>query len=100
MALADGSNSRASSLTLRPARANSMIRRRYSAGYGGWVCGMGILLLAFSPTPSTKTGQLHAALVARCGGYRASAGLNDAARARDDRRRKGVQLLAGRSSAV
>src|SRR5271154_4866781 len=28
MALADGSNSRASSLTLRPARANSMIRRR------------------------------------------------------------------------
>src|SRR5271155_255441 len=59
MALADGSNSRASSLTLRPARANSMIRRRYSAGYGGWVCGMGILLLAFSPTPSTETGQLQ-----------------------------------------
>jgi hypothetical protein len=44
---------------LRPARANSMIRRRYSAGYGGWVCGMVILLLPLSPTPSTKPGQLH-----------------------------------------
>jgi hypothetical protein len=38
-----------------------MIRRRYSAGYGGWVCGMGILLLAFSPTSSTETGQLQSA---------------------------------------
>src|SRR5271156_4340793 len=36
-----------------------MMRRRYSRGYGGWVCGMGILLLSFSPTPSTKEGQLQ-----------------------------------------
>src|ERR1700674_2761492 len=44
MALADGSNSRASSLILRPARANSMIRRRYSPAYGGWLLGIGALL--------------------------------------------------------
>src|SRR5271156_55860 len=59
IALVEGSNSRASSLTLRPARTSSTIRRRYSGGYGGWVCRMGILLLAFSPTPSAKTGQLQ-----------------------------------------
>src|SRR5271154_4260686 len=59
MALADGSNSRASSFTLRPARANSMIRRRYSAGYGGRLFGMGNSFFLLSPTPSTKTGQLQ-----------------------------------------
>jgi len=32
IALAEGSNSRANSLMLRPARANSTIRRRYSGG--------------------------------------------------------------------
>jgi hypothetical protein len=36
-----------------------MIRRRYSGAYGGWVLGIGGLLLPFSPTPSTKGGQLH-----------------------------------------
>src|ERR1700687_799835 len=44
---------------LRPARASSMIRRRYSGAYGGWVLGIGRLLLPFSPTPSTKAGQLQ-----------------------------------------
>src|SRR5260370_5714508 len=36
-----------------------MIRRRYSGAYGGWVLGIGGLLLPFSPTPSTKAGQLQ-----------------------------------------
>src|SRR3984957_14033173 len=35
-----GSNSRASAVMLRPPRANSTIRRRYSAAYGGWVRGI------------------------------------------------------------
>src|SRR6202521_2923193 len=41
IALADGSNSRANSLILRPARASSIIRRRYSGAYGAWVLGIG-----------------------------------------------------------
>src|SRR5271170_7992740 len=60
IALAVGSNSRASCSMLRPARASSIIRRRYSGAYGGWVLGIGKLLLPFSPTPSTKPGQVHA----------------------------------------
>jgi hypothetical protein len=36
-----------------------MIRRRYSGGYGAWVPGIGVLLLRFSPTPSTKLGQVQ-----------------------------------------
>src|SRR5271169_804481 len=59
IALAEGSNSRASWSMLRPACANSMIRRRYSGAYGGWVLGIGGLLLPFSPTPSTRAGQLQ-----------------------------------------
>src|SRR6266481_2609053 len=59
IALAEASNSRANCAIGRPARANSMIRRRYSGAYGGWVLGIGGLLLPFSPTPSTKAGQLH-----------------------------------------
>src|SRR5580692_4808525 len=59
IALAVGSNSRASWSILRPARASSTIRRRYSGAYGGWVLGIGRLLLPFSPTPSTKAGQVH-----------------------------------------
>src|SRR5208282_6538401 len=59
IALAVGSNSRASWSMLRPARASSMIRRRYSGAYGGCVLGIGELLLSFSPTPSTKAGQVH-----------------------------------------
>jgi hypothetical protein len=39
-----------------------MIRRRYSGAYGGWVLGIGDLLLPFSPTPSTKPGQLQEGL--------------------------------------
>src|SRR5713226_7542758 len=61
IALAEASNSRANCATGRPARANSMIRRRYSGAYGGWVLGIGGLLLPFSPTPSTKAGQLQLA---------------------------------------
>src|SRR6266851_6732255 len=60
IALAEASNSRANCAIGRPARANSMIRRRYSSAYGGWVLGIGGLLLPFSPTPSTKAGQLQA----------------------------------------
>src|SRR6266849_11020944 len=59
IALAEASNSRANCATGRPARANSMIRRQYSGAYGGWVLGIGGLLLPFSPTPSTKAGQLQ-----------------------------------------
>src|SRR5229473_2717307 len=59
IALAEASNSRANCAFGRPVRANSMIRRRYSGAYGGWVLGIGDLLLPFSPTPSTKAGQLH-----------------------------------------
>src|SRR5713226_4154661 len=59
IALAEASNSRANCAIGRPARANSMIRRRYSGAYGGWVLGIGGLLLLFSQTPSTKPGQLH-----------------------------------------
>src|SRR5229473_2082440 len=59
IALAEASNSRANCATGRPARANSMIRRRYSGAYGGWVLGIGGLLLLFSQTPSTKPGQLQ-----------------------------------------
>src|ERR1700687_5838863 len=44
---------------LRPARASSMRRRRYSGAYGGCVRGMGNLLLYFSLIPSTKAGPLH-----------------------------------------
>src|SRR2546428_7518886 len=61
IALAEASNSRANCAIGRPVRANSMIRRRYSGAYGGWVLGIGDLLLPFSPTPSTKAGQLHSA---------------------------------------
>ncbi|MGO9606876.1 MAG: hypothetical protein ACLQAT_26380, partial [Candidatus Binataceae bacterium] len=43
-----------------PARTCSTIRRRYSAGYGGRVFGIVLLLLLSSPTPSTKPGQLQA----------------------------------------
>src|SRR6266851_207698 len=56
IALAEASNSRANCATGRPVRANSMIRRRYSGAYGGWVLGIGGLLLPFS---STKPGQLQ-----------------------------------------
>src|SRR6266851_3875632 len=59
IALAEASNSRANCAIGRPVRANSMMRRRYSGAYGGWVLGIGGLLLPFSPTPSTKAGQLH-----------------------------------------
>src|ERR1700737_936939 len=59
IALAEASNSRANCAIGRPVRANSMIRRRYSRAYGGWVFGIGGLLLPFSPTPSTKPGQLQ-----------------------------------------
>src|SRR5713101_4266024 len=59
IALAEASSSRANCAIGRPARANSMIRRRYSGAYGGWVLGIGGLLLPFSPTPSTKAGQLQ-----------------------------------------
>src|ERR1700674_3656682 len=55
---------------LRPARASSMRRRRYSGAYGGCVRGMGNLLFYFSPIPSTKAGQLQtnraAAVLRRC----------------------------------
>src|ERR1700736_6604260 len=44
---------------LRPARASSMRRRRYSGAYGGCIRGIGNLLFYFSPIPSTKAGQLH-----------------------------------------
>src|ERR1700692_462171 len=59
IALAEASNSRANCAIGRPVRANSMIRRRYSGAYAGWVLGIGGLLLPFSPTPSTKAGQLQ-----------------------------------------
>src|SRR5216683_7965207 len=61
IALAEASNSRANCAIGRPERANSMMRRRYSGAYGGWVLGIGDLLLPFSQTPSTKPGQLQAA---------------------------------------
>src|SRR5208337_398182 len=51
----DGSNSRANSFSDRPARASSTIRRRYSAGYGGCVFGIA-LLLAFLPNTLHETG--------------------------------------------
>src|ERR1700693_5188899 len=51
----DGSNSRANSLSDRPARASSTIRRRYSAGYGGCVFGI-VLLLASLPNTLHETG--------------------------------------------
>src|SRR5262252_10435709 len=57
--LADGSNSRANWLMLRPARASSIIRRRYSGAYGGWVDGIGKSPVLSFPTPSTKPGQLQ-----------------------------------------
>src|SRR5216683_1308665 len=41
IALAEASNSRANCAIGRPVRANSMIRRRYSGAYGGWVLGIG-----------------------------------------------------------
>src|SRR5713226_6848235 len=50
MALAEASNSRANCAIGRPARANSMIRRRYSAAYGGWVLDIGGLLLVLPNT--------------------------------------------------
>src|SRR6266851_1230181 len=59
IALAEASNSRANCAIGRPVRASSMMRRRYSGAYGGWVLGIGDLLLPFSPTPSTKPGQLQ-----------------------------------------
>src|ERR1700687_5977036 len=59
IALAEASNSRDNCAIGRPVRANSMIRRRYSGAYGGWVLGIGGRLLPFSPTPSTKAGQLQ-----------------------------------------
>src|ERR1700736_272352 len=50
IALAEGSNSRASWSMLRPARASSIIRRRYSGAYGGWVLGIGELLFLIPNT--------------------------------------------------
>src|SRR5579863_2253543 len=60
IALAEASNAPANGASGRPVRASSMMRRRYSGAYAGWVRGIGRLLLPFSPTPSTKAGQLHA----------------------------------------
>src|ERR1700686_4671085 len=41
---------------LRPARASSMMRRRYSGAYGGCVRGMGNLLFYFSPNTVHESG--------------------------------------------
>src|ERR1700730_10563709 len=41
---------------LRPARASSMRRRRYSGAYGGCVRGMGNLLFYFSPNTVHQSG--------------------------------------------
>src|SRR3984893_7924119 len=73
IALAEASNSRANCAIGRPERASSMIRRRYSGAYGGWVLGIGELLLPFSPTPSTKAGQLQVASGAIPRAYSSSA---------------------------
>jgi hypothetical protein len=60
-----GSNSRASSAKLRPARASSTIRRRYSGGYGGRLFDIvdSSLRWAYRPSgqASTKPGQLQKA---------------------------------------
>src|SRR5713101_4556970 len=56
IALAEASNSRANCAIGRPARVNSMIRRRYSGAYGGWVLGIGGLLLPFSPNTVYESG--------------------------------------------
>src|SRR5260370_37106591 len=65
IALAEASNSRANCAIGRPEHANSMIRRRYSGAYGGWVLGMVDLLFLSPQTPSTTTGQLRALKVSR-----------------------------------
>src|SRR6202051_2269526 len=41
---------------LRPARASSMMRRRYSGAYGGCVRGIGNLLFYFSPNTVHESG--------------------------------------------
>src|ERR1700688_1193826 len=41
---------------LRPARASSMMRRRYSGAYGGCVRGIGNLLFYFSPNTVHQNG--------------------------------------------
>src|SRR5208282_5126175 len=61
----DGSNSRANSFSDRPARASSTIRRRYSAGYGGCVFGIA-LLLAFLPNTLHETGSTPKNRTALC----------------------------------
>jgi hypothetical protein len=68
----DGSNSRANSFSDRPARTCSTIRRRYSAGYGGCVFGIALLLASLpntlhetGSTPSIVEEELEAALGAR-----------------------------------
>jgi len=42
--------------TLRPARANSTIRRQYSATSGGWVRGIEETSLSFFPVTVYETG--------------------------------------------
>ena len=56
--LAVGSNSRTSSLTQRPALANSMMRRRYPARIVDGFAAFGGIS-SFCPTPSMKSGQLQ-----------------------------------------
>src|SRR5579863_2749297 len=64
IALAEASTAPANGASGRPVRASSMMRRRYSGAYAGWVRGIGRLLLPFSPTPSTKAGQLQISFLA------------------------------------
>src|SRR6266851_6110998 len=56
IALAEASNSRANCAIGRPVRANSMMRRRYSGAYGGWVLGIGDLLSSFLPNTVYESG--------------------------------------------
>jgi hypothetical protein len=49
----------ASAVTLRPVRANSTSLRRYSDAYGRCVRGIWKTPSSYSPTPSTKSGQLQ-----------------------------------------
>jgi hypothetical protein len=57
--LAEGSNSRANSLMLRPAHANSMIRGDIPARMVDGFAAFGNLLFLIPQTPSTKLGQLQ-----------------------------------------
>src|SRR6266851_2047925 len=56
IALAEASNSRANCAIGRPVRANSMMRRRYSGAYGGWVLGIGGPPSSFLPNTVYESG--------------------------------------------